>query len=91
MSSPTPGGRRRPTRAERFGKTPWESEGGQGAGRHEAFRGLRKAGEHLGPGIPPFLAALRQVGMSGDPAQIERASEVVKKATKELYQILAAD
>ncbi len=78
-------------RAERFGKTPWESEGGQGAGRHEAFRGLRKAGEHLGPGIPPFLAALRQVGMSGDPAQIERASEVVKKATKELYQILAAD
>jgi hypothetical protein len=29
--------------------------------------------------------------MSGDPAQIERASEVVKKATKELYQILAAD
>jgi DNA-binding PadR family transcriptional regulator len=78
-------------RAKRFGKAPWESEPGPGAGRHEVFRGLRKAGERLGPAIPMFLMALRQVGMSGDSAQIERASEVVKKATKELYQILAGD
>jgi hypothetical protein len=35
--------------------------------------------------------ALKQVGMSGDSDQLERASAVVQRATKELYQILAAD
>jgi DNA-binding PadR family transcriptional regulator len=76
-------------RAERFGKAPWESEAGHGAGRHDGFRGLRKAGERLGPVIPPFLMALRHVGMSGDSDELERASAVVQRATKELYQILA--
>ncbi|MGA2036808.1 MAG: PadR family transcriptional regulator [Acidimicrobiales bacterium] len=78
-------------RAERFGRTPWETEAGQGPGRHEGFRGLRKAGERLGPVIPLLLMALKQVGMSGDSAELERASAVVQRATKELYQILAGD
>ncbi len=76
-------------RAERFGKAPWESEGGHGPGRHDGFRSLRRAGERLGPVIPPFLIAIKQVGMSADSDELERASAVVQRATKELYQILA--
>jgi len=84
-------------RAERFGSAPWEQGpggaggAGGGAGHHEGFRSMRKALDRMGPVFPGFMMALRQVGTTGDEAQLDRASEVVKKATKELYQILAGD
>jgi DNA-binding PadR family transcriptional regulator len=77
-------------RAERFGSAPWEPGPGGGPG-HEGSRGFRKAGEHLGPALRPLVLAMRQIAVTGDASQLERASEVLQKASKELYRILAED
>jgi DNA-binding PadR family transcriptional regulator len=65
-------------RTERDGDAPWES-GAEGA---DEIRSLFRAGKTL-------LGAARQVAHDGDRAQLQRATAVVKSATKELYQILS--
>lgn len=77
-------------RAERYGSTPWDSGAGE-PGLHEAIRGLRKAGERLGPMLRPLMMAVRQVAMSADATKLEKASEVLQKAAKDIYRILAED
>jgi DNA-binding PadR family transcriptional regulator len=62
-----------------------------GPARHRAMRGVRLAGETLGPALPPLLMAAKQVAMTGDDSQLERAQQVLRRATKELNQILAED
>jgi len=39
----------------------------------------------------PLMMAMRQVVMNADQTKFERAGEVLKKATKEIYQILSED
>jgi len=75
-------------RAEKFGSAPWED---WSEGLHEGIRGLVKAGEKLGPLLRPLMMAMRQVVMNADQTKFERAGEVLKKATKEIYQILSED
>jgi DNA-binding PadR family transcriptional regulator len=67
------------TRAERFGETPWES----GDIANE-FRGLIKAAAQL-------FAAAKQIAHTGDPAQMDRATNAIRSTSKELYQILSED
>ncbi|MGH9028109.1 MAG: PadR family transcriptional regulator [Acidimicrobiales bacterium] len=76
-------------RSQRRGGPPWEDWAREGL--HEGLRGLRKAAENLGPLFRPLMMAMRQVAMEGDSSKLERASEVLRKATKELYQILSED
>jgi len=71
------------------GAAPWEDWGREAL--HESVRGIRKAGEKLGPLARPLMVAMRQVAMDADTAKLDRAVEVLKKATKDLYQILAED
>ena len=60
-----------------------------GPGRHRGFRAMRAAGEKLGPVLAPLMMAVRQLALSADEEQIERGREVLRRATKELNQILA--
>jgi DNA-binding PadR family transcriptional regulator len=73
-------------------------------GREEAEERVRDAGgppwEHQGRSVPhrdlreamgkAFLAA-RQVSTSGSPEQVERATEILRRTRRELYQLLAED
>jgi DNA-binding PadR family transcriptional regulator len=65
-------------RVEQHGATPWESE----PEADTPNRSLRKASIQL-------LAAAKQVSLTADTAQIERAATAVRAASKELYQILS--
>ena len=67
-------------RVEQHGATPWESE----PEGDTPNRSLRKAAVQL-------LAAAKQVSLTADAAQIERAVSAVRAASKELYQILSED
>ena len=67
-------------RAEQPGRAPWE----QDEGSDERLRSLRGA---MGQ---TFMAA-KQVAHAGTPEQIDRCIEIVQRARKELYQILAED
>jgi DNA-binding PadR family transcriptional regulator len=58
----------------------WErdDEGG------DQVRGLRQ-------GINQLMSAAKQLSGAGEPAQIDRGIEVIQKARKEIYRILAED
>jgi DNA-binding PadR family transcriptional regulator len=75
--------------SSRAGGGPWEQWAQEGL--HETVRGLRKAGEKLAPQLKSFVVAMRQVATTSDSSKLERAGEVLKKATKDVYQILAED
>jgi len=75
-------------RRKAAGASASEEEAG-GPSRPRGLRGARIAGEKLGPVFPPLMMAARQLAMTGDEAQLERAQEVLRRATKELNQILA--
>ncbi len=66
--------------ADQGGHPPWEHGG-------EAGRGLRALREAVGQ---VHLAA-RQVATTGRPEQVDQAVEVVQRARRELYQLLAGD
>jgi len=74
-------------REQRFGSAPWEEWVPEGL--QQGIRGFLKAGEKLGPMLSPLTLAIRQVAMNADPAKLERAGEVLKRATREIYQILS--
>jgi DNA-binding PadR family transcriptional regulator len=78
-------------RSERYGNAPWEPGAGEESGLHEGIQGMRKAGERLGPALRPLAMAMRQIAASGDASQVEKASAVLQKASKDLYRILAED
>jgi len=59
---------------------PWAG-GEQVVGAHHALRDAARQ----------TMGALRQVFQSGSPEQIEQAAEVLQRARKELYSILAGD
>jgi DNA-binding PadR family transcriptional regulator len=61
----------------------------QGPPWHRGVRGVRIAGEKLGPVLPPLLMAARQLAMAGDEVQLGRARDVLRRAARELNQILA--
>jgi DNA-binding PadR family transcriptional regulator len=67
-------------RIEEAGGTPWEVAGRGGRGAVE----LRMA-------IAQFHMAFKQIAVGGTPAQIERATEIVREARRQLYQLLAED
>jgi DNA-binding PadR family transcriptional regulator len=64
--------------AARRGRAPWES-GDEG---DEAIHALRQA-------VGQTAAAAKQVAQAGSPEQVARSTEIVQRARKELYQILA--
>jgi len=68
----------RAERSEHAGGAPWEA-GAEGASE---IRTLFRAGKAL-------FGAARQIAHDGDGAQVQRATAVVKAATKELYEILS--
>jgi DNA-binding PadR family transcriptional regulator len=76
-------------RRERPGGPPWEDWGRDAL--HDSIRGFRKAGERVGPLLKPLVHAMRQVVMEADTAKLDRAAEVLKKATKDLYHILSEE
>jgi len=67
--------------AARAGRAPWEQDDEGGDDRLRTLR--RSMGQ-------TFMAA-KQVAHAGTPAQLERSIEIVQRARKELYQILAED
>ncbi|HEV3213879.1 MAG TPA: PadR family transcriptional regulator [Acidimicrobiales bacterium] len=66
--------------AARAGRDPWD----QDDGADERLRTLRRS---MGQA---FLAA-KQVASAGSAAQVDRSIEIVQRARRELYQILAED
>jgi DNA-binding PadR family transcriptional regulator len=87
--------------AERDGKKVFELTD---TGREEAAERVRDAGgppwEHAGRGLihgelreatAKLHLAAKQVGMTGTPAQVQRALDIVRQARKDLYQLLAED
>ncbi len=64
--------------AERTGRAPWE----RGDESDERLRSLREA-------IGQTHMAAKQVAHAGNPEQIDRSIEIIQRARKELYQILA--
>ena len=66
--------------AARAGRAPWEQDDGS----DDRLRTLRRS---MGQ---TFMAA-KQVAHAGSAAQVERSIEIVQRARKELYQILAED
>ncbi len=73
-------------------RQPAEEWVGPGApGHHRGFRNMRLAGEKIGPVLAPLVMALRQLAVSGDEAQMERGQAILRRATKELNQVLAED
>jgi DNA-binding PadR family transcriptional regulator len=67
--------------AARSGRAPWEQDDD---GSDDRLRTLRRS---MGQ---TFMAA-KQVANAGDPAQVERSIEIIQRARKELYQVLAED
>ena len=65
-------------RREHAGGAPWET-GAEGPGEFET---LVRAAKNL-------FGAAKQVAHDGDTGQLERATAVIRSATKELYQILS--
>jgi DNA-binding PadR family transcriptional regulator len=65
---------------EGAGRAPWEQDDGSDS----RLRTLRHS-------IGQTLMAAKQVAHAGNPEQIDRAIEIVQRARKELYQILAED
>ena len=61
-------------------EAPWDF-GGEGADR---TRSLKMA-------VVQVQMAARQLSMAGQPEQVERGMEIIQRARKELYQILAED
>jgi DNA-binding PadR family transcriptional regulator len=66
--------------AERGGRAPWDT----GDESDSRLRALREA-------IGQTQMAARQVAHAGTATQIDRSIEIVQRARKELYQILAGD
>ena len=66
--------------SDRSGRVPWEHVGGE----DDRFRALRETS------VQTLLAA-RQVAGAGTPEQVDRAIEIVQRARKELYQLLAGE
>jgi DNA-binding PadR family transcriptional regulator len=66
--------------AEGSGRAPWDQDDGSDS----RLRTLRHA-------IGQTHMAAKQVAHAGNPEQLERAIEIVQRARKELYQILAED
>jgi DNA-binding PadR family transcriptional regulator len=62
------------------GDLPWQS----GAESDDQIRSLRLA-------VTQLLGAAKQLSGAGENAQVQRGIEVVQRARKELYQILAED
>jgi DNA-binding PadR family transcriptional regulator len=62
-----------------------------GPGHHRGIRNMRLAGEKIGPVLAPLVMALRQLAVTGSEQQMERGQEILRRATKELNQILAED
>lgn len=78
-------------RAGRAKGAPWEEWVREGLGKMDGLRGLRQAGEKIGPLVAPLAMAVRQVAMGADPAQLDRVASVVRKATSDIYRILSED
>jgi len=66
-------------RVQRMGSAPWEED----AGDNELQRLIKAASQ--------ILVAAKQIARSGDAAQMERATTVIRATSKELYKILAED
>ncbi len=66
--------------AERGGRAPWET----GDESDDRLRALREA-------VGQIHMAAKQVAHAGGADQIDRSIEIVQRARKELYQILAED
>ena len=66
--------------AEGTGRAPWDQDDGSDT----RLRSLRHA-------IGQAAMAAKQVAHAGSPEQLDRALEIVQRARKELYQILAED
>jgi DNA-binding PadR family transcriptional regulator len=67
-------------RVEEAGGAPWELAGADDIKVGDLFGAMRQL----------FLAS-KQVAMSNDRDRVERATEIVKRARKELYMLLAED
>ena len=74
--------------AERASVAAEDREHGPGPGPRR-MRNMRLGGERLGPALGPLALAARQVIMTGDEEQIEKGHEILSRATKELYKLLA--
>jgi DNA-binding PadR family transcriptional regulator len=66
--------------AARAGRAPWEQDDGS----DDRLRTLRRA-------MGQTLMAAKQVVNAGNADQVDRSIEVIQRARKELYQILAED
>ena len=64
-------------RIEEAGGTPWEIAGREGG--------------DFGTAVKQLVIAAKQVMMSGNPEQTERMVEILKRARKEIYTMLAED
>lgn len=74
-------GRKEATRRiDEAGGTPWDL-----AGRGDSQFGTAR--ESMGQ----LFLAMKQVGATGDPQQVERAVDILKRARKEIYAMLAED
>jgi len=67
-------------RIEQAGGTPWEI-----AGRNDTRLGEFRSA------VRQLLVASKQVSVSGDPQQVDRMLEILKRARKEIYTMLAED
>lgn len=65
---------------ERAGRAPWEQDDTS----DDRLRALRQS-------IGQTHMAAKQVAHAGNPEQMDRAIEIIQRARKELYQILAED
>jgi len=66
-------------RIEELGGDPWE-----GARAASVYGQLREA-------LGTLAQAVRQIARAGDEAQVQRATEIVRDARKQLYRLLAED
>ena len=76
-------------RTEAAESSPADDFAEHGPGRHRGFRAMRTAGEKIGPVLAPLVMAVRQLSMTANEDQMERGREILRRATKELNQILA--
>jgi DNA-binding PadR family transcriptional regulator len=66
--------------ATRSGRAPWEHDDGS----DDRLRTLRRS-------MGQTMMAAKQVAHAGNAAQVDRSIEIIQRARKELYQILAED